>query len=288
MTAVPDKSFLTIPRMERFKDTRYVEGIDAFLAYADKNPGRSRSGRLFCPCEKCKNNKMLDRAVVREHLVRWHFYKEYTHWDRHGEGLQFTARCSPEPPVHPHQTTNDTQEMLEDLMAGTIPMDNNMEDDNENIELPTNLADIEKIMKLLDENEKELYEGCTEFTRLSFVVRLLHFQSISSLSNVHFDMLLDLLRLVIPNGRESIPKSHYEATKLVKALGFDYEKIHACPNDCMLYYKERSDMSSCAKCGVSRWRRKKRSSVTAESNSMVEDKIPAKIFRYFPLTRRLE
>src|SRR3954471_554212 len=133
---------------------------------------------------------------------------------------------------------NDTQALLEDLMAGTIPMDNNMEDDNENIELPTNLADIEKIMKLLDENEKELYEGCSEFTRLSFIVRLLHFQSVSSLSNVHFDMLLNLLRMVIPNGRESIPKSHYEATKLVKALGLDYEKIHACPNDCMLYYKK--------------------------------------------------
>ena len=127
-----------------------------------------------------------------------------------------------------------------------------------------------------------------EFTRLSFVVRLLHFQSISSLSNVHFDMFLDLLRLVIPNGRESISKSHYEVTKLVKALGFDYDKIHACPNDCMLYYKERSDMSSCAKCGVSRWRRKKRSSGTTESNTMVEDKIPAKILRYFPLTRRLQ
>ena len=61
---------------------------------------------------------MLDRAVVREHLVRWYFYKEYTHWDRHGEGLQLTARCSPEPPVHPHQTMNDIQAMLEDLMAG--------------------------------------------------------------------------------------------------------------------------------------------------------------------------
>ena len=54
---------------------------------------------------------------------------------------------------------------------------------------------------------------------------------------MRFDMLLDLLRLVITNGRESIPKSHYEATKLVKALGFDYEKIHSSPNDCILYYK---------------------------------------------------
>src|SRR3954465_9810841 len=103
---------------------------------------------------------------------------------------------------------------------------------------------------------------------------MMHFQSISSLSNVHFDMLLNLLRMVIPNGLESIPKSHYEATKLVKAVGFDYEKIHACPNDCMLYYKEHANLQYCARYGVSRWRRKKHSTITTESTHMVQEKIP--------------
>ena len=68
---------------------------------------------------------------------------------------------------------------------------------------------------------------------------------------MHFDMLLDLLRVVVPNGKESIPRSHYEASKLVKSLGFEYEKIHACPNDCILYRKEHKDLSECPKCGVS-------------------------------------
>ena len=67
MTVVPGKSFMTIPKTEKFRDTRYVEDIDAFLVYADQNPDRSLTGRLFCSCEKCKNNKMLDRTVVREH-----------------------------------------------------------------------------------------------------------------------------------------------------------------------------------------------------------------------------
>ena len=94
--------------------------------------------------------------------------------------------------------------------------------------------------------------------------------------------------MVIPNGRESIPKSHYEATKLVKALGLDYEKIHACPNDCMLYYKENKNLQCCSKCGVSRWRRKKHSTAAVTSDNMFEDKVPAKVLRYFPLTKRLQ
>lgn len=69
---------MTIPRMEKFRDSWYVEGIDTFFAYADHNPGRSQTWKKFCSCEKCKNNKMLDRAFVREHLVWCHFYKEYT------------------------------------------------------------------------------------------------------------------------------------------------------------------------------------------------------------------
>src|SRR3954471_1955474 len=101
-------------------------------------------------------------------------------------------------------------------------------------------------------------------------------------------MLLDLLRIVVPNGKESIPRSHYEASKLVKALGFEYEKIHACPNDCILYRKDHADLSECPKCGVSRWRQKKRPAVSVRPDSVDVDKIPAKILRYFPLTKRLQ
>ena len=105
---------------------------------------------------------------------------------------------------------------------------------------------------------------------------------------MHYDMLLDLLRVVVPNGKESIPRSHYEALKLVKTLGFDYEKIHACPNDCILYRKEHADLSECPKCGVSRWRQKKRPAVSVRLASVAVEKIPAKILRYFPLTKRLQ
>ena len=34
----------------------------------------------------------------------------------------------------------------------------------------------------------------------------------------------------------------------------EYEKIHACPNDCILYRKKYKDATSCPTCGMSRWK----------------------------------
>ena len=59
MSHVPDKSFLSLPRMERFRDSRYQDGIKAFLEFADRNPAKSASGMIHCPCTKCKNEKIF-------------------------------------------------------------------------------------------------------------------------------------------------------------------------------------------------------------------------------------
>ena len=39
----------------------------------------------------------------------------------------------------------------------------------------------------------------------------------------------------------------------------EYEKIHACLNDCILYRKEYKDVIICPNCGVARWKLKNNS-----------------------------
>jgi hypothetical protein len=39
-------------------------------------------------------------------------------------------------------------------------------------------------------------------------------------------------------------------------LSMEVERIHACPNDCILYRKEYSDMNRCPKCKTSRYKLK--------------------------------
>ncbi|CAL8156901.1 unnamed protein product [Prunus armeniaca] len=53
-----------------------------------------------------------------------------------------------------------------------------------------------------------------------------------------------------------------------------YEKIHACPNDCILYRKDYEDSTNCPTCGVSRWKEGK--------DSILKEGVPAKVVWYFP------
>ena len=67
--------------------------------------------------------------------------------------------------------------------------------------------------------------------------------------------------------------------KTLNALGMEYEKIHARPNDCMLYRNEWRDASSCPTCGMSRWKVNKAGVRNTKG-------VPAKVLWYFPLIPR--
>ncbi|KAK9289882.1 hypothetical protein L1049_008043 [Liquidambar formosana] len=68
-----------------------------------------------------------------------------------------------------------------------------------------------------------------------------------------FSELLGLLGEMLPYNNEML-LSMYEAKKTLTALGMEYEKIHECPKDCILYRKEYKDAISCLACGTSRWK----------------------------------
>ena len=48
--------------------------------------------------------------------------------------------------------------------------------------------------------------------------------------------------------------SMYEAKKTLNSLGTEYKKIHACPNDCILYRNQYKDAIACLTYGKSRWK----------------------------------
>lgn len=78
---------------------------------------------------------------------------------------------------------------------------------------------------------------------------------------------------------ETLPDSFYHTKKLINELGLKYEKIDACPNDCMLYWKDRKNDVCCKECGYSRY---------TNEGSLNGKKVPAKVLRYFPLKGRLQ
>ena len=64
-------------------------------------------------------------------------------------------------------------------------------------------------------------------------------------------MLLEFLLDFLPSNAK-LPKDYYKAKKIIKDLGLSYEKIHACPKDCVLYWKENANLEACPNCNRSR------------------------------------
>ena len=78
-----------------------------------------------------------------------------------------------------------------------------------------------------------------------------------------------------------LPLSMYVAKKTLNALGMEYEKIHACPNDYVLYRKELKDASLCPTYGTSMSR-------TNKTRTKRRKGVPAKVMWYFPQIPRFK
>ena len=132
----------------------------------------------------------------------------------------------------------------------------------------------EKFVDLLDDAECPLYTGCSGFTKLFVLVRLYNFKTKYGWSDASFNELLSFWGDVLPKGN-LMSTSIYEAKKTLWALGMQYEKIHACPNDFILYRNSNKDVDVCLNCSESRWKIPKGS-----NNPKVG--MPTKVVWYFP------
>ena len=94
--------------------------------------------------------------------------------------------------------------------------------------------DAKKFYKMIDDVDKPLYEDCTKFSIFLAIVVLFQLKTLCGWTNKLFTMLLQVLMDMLPTD-DKLPKEHYKAKKIVRDLGLGYEKIHACPNDCMLF-----------------------------------------------------
>ena len=116
--------------------------------------------------------------------------------------------------------------------------------------------DLVKFDTILRDSEKPIYPGCDKFTKLSALLRLYNIKAKHGLSDKSLIDIISFLGELLPENNE-MPLSFYEAKKTLRSLGMQYEKIHACPNDCVLYRKKISDANECPTCGESRWLKKK-------------------------------
>ncbi|XP_075086291.1 uncharacterized protein LOC142168999 [Nicotiana tabacum] len=255
------------------KEASYIEALERIYHECLK-PSSMHSQHLIRECSILSNIEfrqikvwyMSRRNVVEDHLVVNGFVDGYTKWIFHGEG--FSSRNTP------HQRNDDESSNVRDDIDGLLhDTFRNVEGELEQEEgMREALSeDAKRFFKLLEEGKQELYPGCENFTKLSFIIRLYLLKSLHGLSNVAFSNMLELLKEAFPFAQ--LPESFNKARNMIKDLGLYYEKIHACPNDCMLFWNDNVKADNCSVCGSSRWK-----SVDNALNNK-SSKIPAKVLR---------
>ncbi|XP_051199238.1 uncharacterized protein [Lolium perenne] len=267
-----DKSWMNAARHTE----EYIQGLARFLGYAFAKS--SVENKILCPCKNCVNSYWREERIVREHLICEGFTEGYSQLIFHGE----SGSSSQDPlnfyDVQERDEGDDISALLRDLGGGLDDDRGEFEDDGG--------ADqddpfLQSLHKLEAESRQELYPGCKNFSKLRFLVRLLHTKMLGGWSDKSFNLLLDLLKEAYPES--AIPKNCNEAKKLVKCMGLGYVKIDACENDCILFWKDNASANSCPKCKASRWKSERK-----HADGTRVHKVPKKVLRYFPIKKRLQ
>ncbi|XP_031127671.1 uncharacterized protein LOC116029770 [Ipomoea triloba] len=107
--------------------------------------------------------------------------------------------------------------------------------------------------ELLSDSKQPLWPGCSKYTRLSAVLKLFNLKAGNGWSDKSFTALLGLLKDMLPEDNE-LSKNTYDAKKILCPMGMEYEKIHACPNDCILFRNDYKELHACPICGASRYK----------------------------------
>ncbi|XP_021768950.1 uncharacterized protein LOC110733242 [Chenopodium quinoa] len=247
--------------LARRTSDEYEQGVDEFIAFAIEHA--EDPSRILCPCVNCNNMIRHNVEDVRIHLVVNGIIQQYKCWIKHGETLG---------DIPSYVDTEMYDEMNDDEIEDNFHLGNEHLEEMTRI-LEENIEDSSEMFDTLCSGAKTpLYPGCSTFSKLSAVLKLYHLKARSGWTDTSFSSLLELVKEMLPIDNV-LPGRIYEAKKMLCSMGMGYEKIHACPNDCILYQKGYASLKSCPECEAPRYK---------------ENNVPAKVMWYFPIVPRFK
>jgi hypothetical protein len=189
---------------------------------------------------------------------------DYTVWREHGEVEHVVE-------LDRSEDEDRMDEMLDDI-AREYEL---------NLEEQSPPEEVQKFHRLLDASGEKVHEG-TDVTVLQAVTRLMAMKSKYNFSNKCYNDIVKLMIDLIPPNHK-MPKDLYQSKKILAGLGMNYEKIDACEDNCMLFWKEHKEDTHCIHCGKSRY-----VEVVNEDGDSITTKVAVKQLRYMPVTARLK
>ena len=99
--------------------------------------------------------------------------------------------------------------------------------------------------------------------------------------------LLKIMKKKLSKDNE-LPASTYKANKVVYPLRLEVQKIHACPNDCILYRgEEYENLNACPVYGALQYKIRRDDTSDVEGERP-RKRVPAKVMWYAPIIPRLK
>jgi hypothetical protein len=247
---------------------------------------------MCCPCGVCRNEKDYPSSKTP-----WFgFISGYNYWTKHGE-------------IEVMMEDNDEEENDDNYSVYPETTDTAMED-NEEEEGEERASDVladdlgqvitdaqidcksekerEKLEHMLYDHKKTLYPNCEDGQKkLGSMLELLQWKAETGLSHKGFEKLLKIVKKMLLKDKE-LSANMYEAKKIVFPLGLEVQKIHACPNDCILYRGEvYENLNTCPVCSAFRYKIRQDDPGDVEGERP-QKRVPAKVIWYAPIIPRLK
>ncbi|XP_074337647.1 uncharacterized protein LOC141674843 [Apium graveolens] len=249
-----DKSWLKADRRTK----EFKKGVEDLLIFVFESGYNAE--KISCPCVNCAHSKSWRAQIVKNHLFQNGIDQTYTRWIWHGENNSVES--------------SDETDTSESINQGTSGMGEHDEDDDD--DMYSHSSDFINHVK---GEHQPLYPGCERYTMMKALVQLYNLKVKHGMSDSCFSYILLLLGSLLPEGN-NIPSSFNEAKKTLCALEMGYDKIHECPNNCLLYRDDLDeDETTYRVCKASRWKLNKKGDEL--------EGVPAKVLWYFPLIPRL-
>ena len=268
--------------------TEYRKGVINFMNAAEEDRKRRNNDYMCCPCADCKNENMFDSGEdVHGHLIQRGFMEGYTCWVKHGEQESGSGAAADRSGAHNQEDEDEHDMFIPSPLGGEmVDVDHDLlQDMLRDIEDPAqNERDGMKFSRLVSDSETPLYAGCkAKHTKLSVTLDLMKLKASSGWTDKSFTDLLGILKAMLPV-ENTLPETTYEAKQVLCPLGLEVRRIHACPNDCILYHKQYADLDACPVCKASRYKRKK----SADEGNKSKRGGPAKVVWYLPIIDRFK
>jgi hypothetical protein len=143
---------------------------------------------------------------------------------------------------------------------------------------------------MIEEHRKLFYPDCKQgHKKLGTTLEMLQWKAKYGVSDKVFEGMLKIVKDKLPENNE-LPSTTYEAKQTMCTLVLEVQKIHACPNDCILYRRtEHEKLEACPVCKALRHKMRRDDDPCApEGTPPKMTKVSAKVMWYFSIIPRLK